>query len=466
MKIRFILGSILIGLTFALISCDDNLGSVGESIQPENDKIILKTDTFNFTAQTIKWDSIYAKTSSGLLGEYEEPVFGKIKSDYLSEFYCDKETRFLNKVNSIDSVTIDIYVKSYIGDTISPIGLSAYKVTKNLERDFYTNIDPKDYCDMSVVLGRNLFSISDIKWNYRLKRITFKVDKNIGQDIYNKWLNDSTTFQNINSLRKYLPGVYITQTFGTDLLMNVEHTMLNVNYTYVGRNYNNTKDSIRPALFQLANTAEVIQMNHVNNSNTGKLLEEGSPKRTYIKTPAGVYTELTIPLSEIANKVEKGYSVNSATIVLKGFTEEDQFSKFPRPKNLLLIPKDSVNSFFLKKDKKLANNTTSFIISYSANTNSYNLNNISQYNNISYGTIQKMINYYLNKYRDENLSTIPDLKYVLIPVEIKTIIIPTNYGNVIELKSVSNLMEPTSAILRTDEDNMKFQIVYSKYRDR
>jgi len=474
MKIRFTLGTILIGLIITLLSCDDNLNPVGGSVQPGSDIIFFRGDTFDITAKTIKWDSIYTKTAIGLVGEYEEPVFGKIVSDYMCEFYCDEETNFKDKVVSIDSVSIHVYVElPYIGDSISPIGLSAYKLNKKLERNFYTNINPRDYCDLTKVLGRNLFSLSNTKTisggidgvNKSWKIVPMILDTLIGREIHDKWEADPSTFHTPEALKSFLPGIYITQTFGTGTLMPIRYTLFNIDYSYVGRNYNDTKDSIRTAVFQLANTSEeVIQMNRVENSNIDKLLEEGNPKRTYMKTPAGVYTELTIPLNKIAERVGKDTIVNSAKILLKGLTEEEQYSQFKRPNYLLFINKDSVDIFF--KEKLLPNNTTRFLIPYTSSSNSYNFNNAAQYNNITSGYIPKMINFYLNKFRGENYTTIPDLKYVLIPVEIKTKSSSSYYGTTTILTSVSNMMLPSSSIIRADEDNLKFEIIYTKYKER
>lgn len=106
-------------------------------------------------------DSVYARTTSGLLGEFYDPLYGNVKSDYICQFYCPSDFKFKKEpINGqIDSVDFKIiyYSGSWVGDSLTPMRAQIYQVDKQLERDFYTNIDPSDYCDM-----QNSFGYADI----------------------------------------------------------------------------------------------------------------------------------------------------------------------------------------------------------------------------------------------------------------------------------------------------------------
>lgn len=458
MKIKPIL-SFFIGLTtFSFIACDDDLRSIGDSIQPPSDGIFVGVDTFFFSAETIKWDSVYARTTKGLLGEYNDAVFGNVKSDYLSELYCPRAISFEDRVVSIDSVRLYLEVSSYVGDTISPFGVSVYEVNKKLDRNFYTNIDPSNYCNLSKVIGRNTFSLSQFNFKgsstYKYKIIPIPLDKSIGEAMHKEYTSNPGTFTNTDALREFFPGIYVTSTLGSDALMDIEATAFAIYYSYWGRNSKNTADSLYTnQAFTLSVTPEVIQMNHVEHNNIDDLTVNQKDK-SFLKTPAGVYTQLTIPLSKIASRVGKDTTVNAANFTLTGLTEAEQFSGFNRPSRLLFINKDSVDNFFSKK--QLPDNITSFLVSHTSTGNLY-----------SFGNIANLFNHYLNKFREDANTNISDLKYILIPIsEEVTTTISSSGTQVVTTKYVSNLMRPSSSVLRTDAQFMKLPMVFSKYNTR
>lgn len=95
---------------------------------------------------------------------------------------------------------------------------------------------------------------------------------------------------------------------------------------------------------------------------------------TYLKSPAGIFTEITIPVEEICKGHEKD-SINAAKIHLKRINNEVN-SKFALdiPKTLLLIQKDSLYTFF--EHKRVADYKTSFLATYDRANNGYTFNNI------------------------------------------------------------------------------------------
>ncbi len=84
MKVKSIFAIVSCFIALAFASCDDDLNSIGGTIQPPADSISVLTDTLAIKARTI-WmqDSVYARTINGVLGQYEDNLLGTIKSDYL-----------------------------------------------------------------------------------------------------------------------------------------------------------------------------------------------------------------------------------------------------------------------------------------------------------------------------------------------------------------------------------------------
>lgn len=447
MKLKSISALSVLVLTAFVTSCGDGLDTIGSTIVPEGNIISIATDTVPLKARTIAVDSVYARTSQGVLGKYEDELFGSIKSDYLCQFYFpEKKDKFKENLVAIDSMLFTVTFNEYIGDDKIPMGLSVYKVNKPLTENFYTNVDPKKYCDFSLPLTSTAYTIKGARIpdsSYpTYKQIVAPLDTMIARNIikgsYDGTIKDSESFA------KFFPGVYVTTSFGGGNLVHVATTTLEIYYKYnhIKGNAAGTGDTIRTANYNIDVSPEVIQLNHIENRNTEALFAENSGA-VYLKTPAGVFTEIEIPIKQIADNMAKSGTdmVNSASLRLKGYTEKENFAEFSpaRPANLLFIEKDSLNDFFVQR--KVTNGKTSFLTTRTS-TNTYNFSNLSPL---------------IDTYRKKGVDKV---KFVLLPVTISTIAV--NGSPVIT--GIYNTMSPTTAILRNGKDDIEFQLIYSKIK--
>jgi hypothetical protein len=476
MKIKTLLILAITFSTITFVACDDDLTSLGSSIQPGGDDIFVGSDTINLTAVTRSFnDSVYARTIYGLLGEYSDLIFGNIKSDYLCEFYCAENSAFADPYKMgiiIDSVRLNTEFTYFTGDTVSPMGLSVYEVTKPLKAFFFTSVNPENYCDMQKLLGQSIFSIQDVPdtviSSTRIRTISTNLNLELGKRFYKEWKDsDGATFKNSNALKEFFKGVYVTTNFGSGSIINVDYTEFDIYYTYTyqkGDAAENTVDRDTLGVFRLPVTPEVIQMNHVKNSPPADMnildnkLEKPDnkwPAETYMSTPAGLYTEVTIPLDSIVNAAVAGAGkdavINAANFKILGNTEKEVESGLSRPSDVLFINKDSLPNFFF--NRKLHDAQTSFVTTRSSTNNSYD-----------FGNLASVINHYAKYYKEKGVSPLPDLKYLIIPVTATYTQTTNSSGYTVKvITDLYNQMFPTSAILRTDKKNMKMSIIYSKY---
>lgn len=467
MKIKTLLILAITLSTLTFVACDDDLTSLGSSIQPGGDDIFVGSDTLSLTAVTRSFnDSVYARTVYGLLGEYTDPIFGKIKSDYLCEFYCAENSAFADPYKmgiTIDSVRLNTEFTYFAGDTVSPMGLSVYEVTKPLKAFFFTSVNPENYCDMQKLLGQSIFSIQDVPdtviSSTRIRTISTNLNLELGQRFYNEWKNsDGATFKNSDALKEFFKGVYVTTNFGSGSIINVDYTEFDIYYTYTyekGDASENTVDRDTLGVFRLPVTPEVIQMNHIKSSPPAGMITEGPTGKTYMNTPAGLYTEVTIPLDAIVNAAVAGAGkdavINAANFKMLGNTEEEAKSGLSRPSDILFINKDSLPNFFY--NRKLHDAQTSFVTTRSTTNNSYD-----------FGNLASVINYYTKYYKEKGVSPLPDLKYLVIPVTATYTQTTNSSGYTVNvITDLYNQMFPTSAILRTEPKDMKMSIIYSKY---
>lgn len=464
---------ILLGVAVTVLSsCNDNLYQLGYSIQPEEDNINVTTGTLSPQATTVKVDSIYMKTSYPALGEYTDPVYGTIKSDYIGQFYYSETSKFKSGA-VIDSVRLSISYSSYIGDSLAPMQVSAYKANKALPSKTYNNIAPEEYCDMSAPMGAQSFTgknavYKDIPYSYyssssysyvtdtmRLYYIHINLPKSLGDDFLQKF-NDpsSNAFKNADAFNQYFKGMYITTTFGNSTVINISQTSINVSYHYNDPtgSYLGT-DTTLTSQFVLNMTPEVIQVNRVA-SNLSNLLQDDAEK-TYVASPAGVNTKITFPLSQIQEKL-KTSSLNQAYFSVKALPEnnyDNSLVKISPPTYMLLIHQDSLKSFFEKG--KLMDSRTSFYATFSSTSYTYD-----------FGNIATMINYYkeIDKYKTGKEPF--DLPFLLVPVDITMSSSSSSYyyNTSSTPTAVQNLMMPSAVTLSKKPDDMKLNLIFSSFR--
>jgi hypothetical protein len=109
-------------------------------------------------------------------------------------------------------------------------------------------------------------------------------------------------------------------------------------------------DKIINTAITLASTPEVLQTAKVTNEKKAleRLINDNSC--TYLKSPAGIFTEVTLPVDEIMKEHIFDYLL-SASMSFQRLNSEDPQNKynFEAPSTILLLPKDSLNTFFEKE---------------------------------------------------------------------------------------------------------------------
>ena len=458
MKIKLFVLGLSLGISI-LSGCNDDLTQVGTGIQPENDRPLVYADTFYMKAKTVQTDSVYARTIYGALGEIYDPLYGNLKSDFMCQFYCPENYRFKHDPykGKIDSVEFFIrYSRSWTGDSLTPMRAQLYEVTTPLTRDFYTNIDPEQYCDMQKSLGMKTYTardltVSDSLWNATTANGTYSYDANItirmpqeiGQRFYDATINTPEVFKDQNTFNQFFPGIYVTNTYGTGNILNIEGSQMNIFYKYTVKG-SAGQDSIVKTQETFSATSEVIQLNRFKNTDISHLLKPND-SIAYLKSPAGVYTELTIPAQDIA-PIIKDRIISNVDLSLKALPQENWKFAFEAPSNILLLPKDSMNTFF--KNNNVENNITTYRGSYVASTRTY-----------SFGNIAKLLKTHIENSPDE------DLVINVIPVQRRVGTTTNYYGQTSEYTvAIENYLKPSGVKLRIDKDAMEMRIVTIEYR--
>jgi hypothetical protein len=142
-------------------------------------------------------------------------------------------------------------------------------------------------------------------------------------------------------------------------------------YTYYHYQH---EDEVRYSYLRTTSTEEVVQTSKITNDKDAisQLVEDNSC--TYLKSPAGIFTEVTFPVDEISASHSTDSLLTAKVFFMReNNTTESQRLAFSIPSKLLLIEKDSLDSFF--RGNNLYNNVYAYEVSLA--NNAYTFNNIS-----------------------------------------------------------------------------------------
>ena len=465
MKTKITVFGFLLSLLLT-VGCDDSIDSIGMNMLPESERITARIDSFSIIGKTIKADSIYAKTVNGLLGRFIDPVYGDITAGYLCQFVPPSNSLFedfADNIVTVESIYLHIAYASYTGDSLAPMEVTAHPVTKPLVRNNYAYTQPdkakaffSEYYDENNTLGKTAYTA----WNKNLSDVRNAsdtlnmVDINLPMDLATILLEEYKNKKGEISeafLAEHLPGVYLKSTFGSGCLINVNHTILRLKLKrqLQIKSVLTENDSIDYDYLSFYTTKEVIQVNSY--AGNDEYLTADNDKM-YIKSPTGIFTELTIPIKEIRDSVEAGAlgkRFSSVQLILEAEPKPESAYPLNFPgtgaktplgdavARLLLIEVDEnesiINDFFEeKRDPNALNNITSYVTSYNSISKTYSFDNIAN-------MIQAAMD------NDKESLTVR-----LIPIQIISSVQTSYYGSSVYEYSPENYLYPSAVTLKKD----------------
>lgn len=489
MKIlRLLTVLVIAALTFA--ACDDTTEGIGGSITNKIDNINISNSAFNVTTKSIVADSVLSRNNTGLIGKMKDPETGNyVKGDYMTQLsvlptFSVDTLDYIKQANKgsieADSCYLLVSYNASYGDTIAPMKVTAYEMTKPMaeDKEYYSNYDAFKEGWVSEnnqhwSSNYNLSNTSDVK-NFKIylnKKYTKdgKTYKNYGSYIMQTYAEHPEYFKtNYKFLHNVCPGFYIKNVGGTGNMAKIWNTEL-IFYWTRHKTINKDSTAVSIGYNRFDGTEEVLQLNKIENDteNLKKLASKDQEKCTYLKSPAGIFTEVTLPIEDIMKGHEKD-TLNTATISFPRLNNENEDNpyNFATPSTILMVQKDSLQSFFEKS--KLADSRTSYTASYSSTgtyKNAYTFQNIAN-------LVSAM---YKNKGKGENWN-----KVVLVPVNVITT--TQGYTTVISKINHDMSLASTRLIVGTDDPDkdyttdektgkkvasgpIRIKVIYSKFKE-
>lgn len=483
-KMKNLLSTISFGILAALslTACTETTGSLG--IFDTQDVVTTSTATYPISTRSVAMGPVLANNANAYLGNIVDPETGGIVSaDFAAQFYCfenyalppkeqmvgdlviDPATKDTVKIDygvvQCDSCEVRIFLSKYYGDDNNPMKLEVYELDgENIMQEtssYHTDVDLTKYVKASKPLATKVFtprdyilSEAELDESSHQANIRVMLPASFGQRILEKYYENPKNFKDSYTfIRNVLPGLYFRISNGEGTMLTTRVTMINISYNYADKN---NPRKIYEALTRFSATPEVIQSTHLVNGNIDNLLLETDG--TYLKTPAGICTEMTLPIDQV-HEQHPNDSVSMAKITLNRFNKQQDKYQLGTPTTLLMVRKENKDSFF--ENHKVADGRTSYVTTFNNARNCYTFNNIARL--ISYCKHEKA-----EGAKNENISEAeweakhPDWnKVLIIPV-----VASSNSQNV--LTSVSHDMQMNSIKLVGGANKINLEVIYSKYQ--
>ena len=484
-------------VAMAMISCSEDTETIGNSLTETSDKLVFNTGFFEATTRSILADSVYARSYASYLGRVKDPETGAyVKSEFMSQFNMLEGFTLPGKsqilsledgdivADSCELIVYFNYNKSY-GDTLTAMKMRVTELDTPVEEpvDHYSNIDLKKegYLREGGIQQNLMFSMRDETLSDSLRQLInnnipyqgtsndeFYYDlvrvklnnpytdkegntyKNYGTYLMRSYYNHPEYFTNsYRFIHKICPGFYFETTDGLGVMAYITNLNLRGYFRYSG-------DSTAVSSFTMASTSEILQTTKVTNDREALQQLVDDESCTYLKSPAGIFTEVTLPVDEIMS----AHANDSLLSVSISFQRENSLrsdieNKLQVPDYVLMVQKDSLYHFF--EQEKLYDNKIAFIASLgTANTYSYtNMGNLI--------TLMKQNKENGLKSDPNWVSAHPDWnKAVLVPVTVTTSSSTTNST----ISSVSNQMSLASTkLVGGSQKPIEVKVIYAKFND-
>ena len=479
-EMKFIKLTAFLLAAFSMVACDDTTDTLGSSITNKVDNLTITDATYNVETQSLVAGPVLSKSNNGIIGRVKDPETGTyLTADYmtqmvpLSTFSVDT-LQYIKDANNgelrADSCYLLVSYQSTYGDSLAPMKVTAYEMSKPMTEDknYLTDFDPiaEGYIAENGYHNSATYSLSKATGNFKIYLNKPYTKDGVTYDNYGTYM--LKTFvehpeyfkSNYQFLKNVCPGFYIKHEGGIGNVADVWNT--EVQFYWSRQKTIKASDGVTDRIAKgygfnrIDGTEEALQTNHIVNDAASIASLAADPSCTYLKSPAGIFTEVTLPVEEILRGHEND-TLNTASVTFPRInnTETDNQYIFDTPSYVLMIPKDSIDSFFENGD--VVNNRNSFYASYSSSTtNGYTFSNISNL---------------ITAMSKKKGSSVNWNKAVLIPITVSTVV--ENNSTMISKMTHNMSLTSTRLVKGTHSENaqdmsspIQIKVIYSRFKDK
>lgn len=483
---------LFVGMAVGVASCDEDTAFIGSSIMPGKDNVSTSQAEYNVYSRSVKVDSVLANTNDSYLGCIIDPeTRAKTTCGFLAQFHVMEDYQLPEKSRMVldlngnvvaDSCEIRISFDKYYGDSLATMKLFVNELdTNNVIREnvsYYTNMDPKQFVSANGVKTAVAYALKDLSRPDNetdgvqfYRNVVVRLPKEYGSFLMNKYYENPKFYKNSYEFIHHVCAGFQFETVGSiGSMLRANVTTMDVYFRYRSKTAAGN-DTIVVGMQRMAATEEVIQNTYVENKLSDDMLRPDQDF-TYVKSPTGIFTEVTLPVADIVGGEHRNDTINSAKIAFRRYnTGADHSFQLSAPSSLLMVRSSIAREFFEKN--RLPENNDSYISEFNSLAQSYVFSNISQMITVmklerdkgagvqpadSEEVRQAKYEAWEQQHSDWN-------KVMLIPVKAEYTLVTDIYGMATKkLMQVRHEMGLNSAQLEGGKSNsLKMEVVYSRF---
>ena len=426
-----------------LCSCDNETSNLGSTLVPADDNINVKADSCFAYSRSIKSsDSLLILSNQCNLGCYTDANTGTtLHASFLTQLNCNENLELPDSIYGIGNFSFPewfkqemadtkpyyaefrLYYSKWFGDSTNTVKIELFPLNKMLDgnKKYYPDLDPAEFCDLSKPLGSATVSAWNLQNSDSLRNtknyypyITVPLPDSLAKRILETYYQpdgkqkfaDAPTF-----MSNILKGFYIRCTQGDGTVFYIDNTVLRIIFKTIS-----FEDATKVGSYvvEFLGNEEVMQLNNFKWSGLEKQLDDNSC--TWIRTPFGILTEITLPIDSMK---DQNSVLNSAQICLSSANTPSTRFKPSVPSSVILIRKSILESFFSKNN--LTDNVESFAATYSTKYGTYTFDNIAALVEKAFSERKEWLEKHTDKDTDDYQNEYPDWnKVVIIPVTAQT----------------------------------------------
>lgn len=370
---------------------------------PDSDELTVFSGTYTAVSRSVVIDfPLLSKSAKCYLGRYTDPETGTFTdAGYITEHLCVEDFMFPDSVLGLDkfhfsdeimkqaegsryySANLRLYYTELFGDSTNSLKVEVWPLVHKLNSGskYYYDTDPSTLIDTS---SQPLVSVTVSPIDFVVDDSIRKKTKNYYNNIliplpdsYAKYILD--TYYAEGGRKKFADtpsfidnvckGFYIKCVQGDGTIVTVDKTRLDIYFKHLLKSSAGT-DSLASSFASFVGNEEVQQVSCFKTTGLDKLLS--SSDETFLKTPYGILTEVTLPIDSITNNAT---TVNAASVLFKRKNPAVQPYIVKAPSTIVLLRKKDVSTFFDKVSN--VNNITSYAATLNTSLNEYSFSNIS-----------------------------------------------------------------------------------------
>lgn len=454
MKLHSHLYAIIAIVITAFASCTENDKSVGVTIQPQEDKIIVNADTFIIESENYYVPAISAQADTMVVGEFYSPKFGPTKADLIVQVAPPIDYKFPSDEYNPkpDSLVLMMFYNTWLGSPYSPLEFSIYEnniATPQYATRYMSDFDPGMFTDSSILMGKRLATSIDLSRADSVKEdtastpyIRYRFDN---EQLQRFWNIPHDAYSSEDNFLDYFKGMYITTRYGSSTMIHLNQITLFLYYHYTYKRQG--KDTVVNTSIVFPANKEVRQLNRFYHKDI-ESIAVSPDSLCYVKSAAGIYPKITLPLGKINSRIKasignKQLNISGAEIKIEALYDKNDIYITP-PTYLLAVTEEEFLELIKNNTPPTAVDTTQVLAMFEGVTDTYSFN----------------FNYLLTKHlRRTDIQDDEVINMILVPVHVET----TTSGAALFVKPLTKLSAVAIKNGRCKSSPMRLKILYNGF---